>query len=127
LLGSDRKSVDILATKAFQGGNQVGADSLGHEPGMQVGGGIRSPGAAIRPHGNPGHGFDAAGDHQVFPAGPHFHGRQVDGFQTRGAETVQGDTSNHFIPVGRQSGGFGNVCTLVTNSRDATQDDVVHL
>ena len=50
LLGAQGEGIDIGATEAFQGGDQVGADPLRDEAGVQVGFRIQCPGAAVGAH-----------------------------------------------------------------------------
>ena len=98
-----------------------------HEAGVQVGGRVRGPGTAIGTHGDTGHAFNTAGNHQVFPPGTNLHRRQVDGLKARRTEAVQGDTGYNFVPVRSQGGGFGNIRTLIANGGHAAHNDVVHL
>ncbi len=127
LLGFHGKAINVFTAEALKGGNQVCADALGHETGMQIGFRICGPGSAVGAHGHTGHGLHAAGNHHVFPARANFHGRQIHGFQSGGAETVQGDARHFFIPVSGQRCRLGDIRTLVTHGGHAAHHNVVHL
>lgn len=122
-----RITVDILTAKAFQRGDQVGADALGNEVTVQVGLRVQRPRAAIAAHGHPGHGLDAAGHHQVFEPGTHFHGRQVHRLQARGAKPIELHACHADIPIGHQRSSLGDIGPLFTHRGHTTEHDVIDL
>src|SRR5690606_23726567 len=127
LLGLQGKLVHILPGEAFDGGDQISANALGHESRVKVRGRVQCPGAAVRSHRYPRHGLYAPSHDQVLPAGSHFHGRQVDRLQTGRAKPTQGHPGNALGPIGCQHGSFGNVRALITNGGYTAHDHIIYL
>src|SRR5690606_789854 len=111
--------------EALEGGDQVGADALGHEVDGEVGHRVVEPGAAVGGHRDPGHRLDAACEDQVLPAGTHLGGGQVDGLQARGAEAVLLHTGRRLGQSGGGRGDAGDVGALVADRADDAEHDVV--
>ena len=88
LLALQRKGIDIGAAEAFDRGNQVGTHALRHKERGAVGFRVLRPGATVSAQRHPAHAFNAASDHQVFPARAHLLRRHVHRFQARGAKAV---------------------------------------
>ena len=87
-----RVGVEFFATEAFEGGDQVCRDALGHHGVKRIEVAVVAVHARlVRAHGNPGHGFHTAADDQVLLARHDPHGGKVDGLLPRAAETVEGD------------------------------------
>jgi hypothetical protein len=125
LLRADGVGVDVVAAEVLDGGDEVGADPLGHERGVIGGLGVHRPGAAVRAHGNAAHRLHAAGEHEVLPAGGDLLGGDVDGLQARGAEAVELDAGDGVGQPGLDGGRLGDVGALVADRRHAAEHDVV--
>ena len=86
--------VDVRAGPALERRDQVGADALRHEAGVQRGGRVHRPGAAVGAHRHPAHRLDAAGEDQVLEAGADPRRGLVDGLEAGGAEPVELDAGD---------------------------------
>ena len=117
--------VAVLPADAVLGGDQVGADALGREVGLVGHLGIAGHGAAVRAHGHPGHGLDAAADAQVRLARHHLGGRGVHRLEARGAEAVQLLARHGLGVVGVQHRDPRDVGALLAHRRHAAHDHVV--
>ena len=124
LLRPQRVGVDVLAGEALDGRDQVGADALGHEADRVIGFRVGRPGAAVGTHRHPRHGLDAAGQHQVVPAGADLLRGRVHGLQAGRTEPVELHATGGVGQAGSQHRGAGDVAALVTDGRDDTKDDV---
>ena len=89
LLRARGVGVDVLAAELLDRRDQVGADPLRDERRVVVGLGVHRPGAAVGAHRHARHRLDAAGEHEVLPAGGDLLGGDVDRLQPRGAEAVE--------------------------------------
>jgi hypothetical protein len=117
--------VDVVAGPATQRGDQVGADALGHEAGLQRGGRVHGPGAAVRAHRHPAHRLDATGEDQVLEAAAHPGGGLVDGLEAGGAEAVQLHAGDGLGVPRLERGGLRDVAALVAERGDDAEHDVV--
>ena len=124
LLRAQRVAVDVLTGEALDGGDQVGADALRHEADAVVGLGVGGPGAAVGAHRHAAHRLDAAGQHQVVPAGAHLLRGGVDGLQAGRAEPVELEPAGGLGQLGHQRRGAGDVAALVADRRHDAEDDV---
>ncbi len=124
LLSAQRVAVDVLAREALDGGDQVGADALRHEADPVVGLRVGRPGAAVGAHRDTAHRLDAAGQHQVVPAGAHLLRGGVDGLQARGAEPVELHATGGLGQPRGQHCGTGDVAALVADRRHHAEDQV---
>src|SRR5690606_33354089 len=106
--------------EALDGRDQVGADALGHEGGLEGGGGVLGPGATVGAHRDAGHRLDATGEDQVLEAGAYALGSLVDGLKAGGAEAVELHTRDLVGVAGGQRRGLGDVSALLTHGRDDT-------
>ena len=88
--------------------------------GLRVGG----PRAAVGAHRDAAHRLDAAGEHQVVPAGAHLLRRGVDGLEAGGAEPVELHPAGGLGQPRRQRGGAGDVAALIADRRHDAEDDV---
>ena len=125
LLRAHCECVDVVAIPALDGRDQVGADALRHEAGVEVGLGVHRPGTAVGAHRHARHRLDSAGEDQVLPAGGDLLGGHVDCLEARGAEAVELDAGDGVRQAGLDRRGLGDVATLVADRGDAAQDDVV--
>ena len=96
----------------------------GTKPTLVVGLRVDRPCAAVGAHRHAAHRLDAAGQHQVVPAGAHLLGGGVDGFEAGGAEPVELDAAGGVGQLRGQHRGAGDVAALVADRRDDTEDDV---
>ena len=112
--------------KALQRGNQIRANALWHKGRGRVGFGVHGPGAAVGANWHAAHALHATGDHQVFPAGAHFLGRHVHGFQAGGAKAVDLHARAGEIPACFQRGHLGNHRALLPHGRDHAHDHIVY-
>ena len=117
--------VDVVAAPALDRRDQVGADALGHEAGLERGRRVGGPGATVGAHGHPAHRLDAAGEDQVLEAAADPGRRLVDGLEAGGAETVELHARHGVGVAGLERGGLGDVATLLTDRRHHAEDDVV--
>ena len=125
LLGQRGELVDVPPLKPAEGGDEVGADALRGEAGLEAGHRVHGPGAAVRAHRHPGHRLDAAGEDQVLPARTDLGRGQVDSFETGRAEAVLLYARDG---VGQSRGDGGDprdVGALVPDRADDTEHDVV--
>ena len=125
MVGLHREGVDVLAREALDGGDQVGADALGHERRGERSRRVGGPGAAVAAHGDAAHRLDAAGEDQVLEATADARRGLVDGLETRGAEAVQLYAGDRVGVARGECRGLGDVAALVTDRRDDTEHDVV--
>ncbi len=124
-LGERGVLVDVAAAEALDGGDEVGADALRGEAGLEAGHRVHRPGAAVGAHRHPGHRFHAPGQDQVLPARTDLGRGQVDRFQPRGTEAVLLDAGDGVGQAGRDGGDPGDVGALVAERADDAEDDVV--
>ena len=117
--------VDVLAVPALDRGDQVGADALRHEAGLERGGRVHRPGAAVAAHRHAAHRLDAAGDDQVLEARAHALGGLVDGLEAGGAEAVELHAGDGLGIAGLERGGLGDVAALVADGGHHAEHDVV--
>ena len=94
------KCIHIGAAKAFQRGNQVGTNALGHEGGLRVGLRVHGPGSTVGANRHTAHALHAASHDQVFPARAHLLRRHIDGLQARGAKAVDLHARGFKVPTG---------------------------
>lgn len=125
LLGEGGVLVHIAAAEALDGGDEVGADALRGEAGLEAGHRVHRPGPAVGAHRHPGHRLDAPGEYEVLPARTDLGGGQVDGLQARGTEAVLLDPGDGVGQPGGDGGDAGDVGALVTERADDPEDDVV--
>ena len=125
LLRAGGVGVDVLAAELLDRRDQVGADALGDERGVVVGLGVHRPGAAVGAHRDARHRLDAAGEHEVLPAGGDLLRGDVDGLQARGAEAVELHAGDRVGQAGLDRRRLGDVGALVADRRDAAEHDVV--
>ena len=127
LLALDGIGVGIVAADAEFGGDDVRANALGREIGFVRDRRVHGERAAIRRHGHAAHGFDAATDGEQGFARQYFRSGDVDGFEAGGAEAVDLDAWRGEGIIGVEDGGAGDVRPLLTDRRDAAQNDVVDI
>ena len=125
LLRFDSVFIAVFAAEALRGGDEVSADTLRGEVGVVGRLRVFCPRAAVCSHGDAGHGFDTAGEHQLVPAGRGFLGGRVDGFQARGAEPVELDTCHGVGQAGRDRCRAGDDSALFVDGGDHAEHDVV--
>ena len=125
VLGADGVGIDVVAAEALDGRDQVGADPLRHERRVVVRLRVHRPRAAVGAHRHARHRLDAAGQHEVLPAGRDLLGGDVDGLQAGGAEAVELDARDGLRQPGLDRGGLGDVGALVADRRHAAEHDVV--
>ncbi len=125
LLAADGVRVDVVAREALDGGDQVGADALRHERGVDVRLRVHRPGAAVAAHGHTAHRFHAAGEDEVLPTARDLLRRDVDGLEARGAEPVELHASDGVRQARLERGRLGDVHALVADRADAPKHDVV--
>ena len=125
LLALHRIGVHVVAGEAVEGRDQVGADALRSEIGLEGRGRVGRPGAAVRAHGHAAHALHPAADgHAGFP-GHHLGGGHVAGLEARRAEAVHLHPRCRFGVVGGEHGGAGDVRALLAHGGDAAQHHVV--
>ena len=117
--------VDVVAAPALDRGDQVGADALRHEAGLERGGRVGRPGAAVGAHRHPAHRLDAAGEDQVLEAAADAGRGLVDGLEAGGAEAVELHAGDGLGVAGLERGGLGDVAALLADRRDHAEHDVV--
>ena len=122
--GAQRETVDVFSGEALDGGDQVGADALRHEAEAVVGLRVGGPCAAVGAHRDAAHRLDAAGQHQVVPAGPDLLRGGVHGLQAGRAEPVELESARGLGQLGHQRRGAGDVAALVTDRGHDAEDDV---
>ncbi len=125
LLGARRVGVDVVAAEVLDRRDQVGADPLGNEVGVEVRLGVHRPGAAVGAHRHARHRLDSAGEDEVLEAGADLLSGDVDGLEAGGAEAVDLDAGDRVGQPRLDRGGLGDVSTLVTDRGDASEHDVV--
>ncbi len=125
LLRADGVGVDVLAAELLDRGDQVGADALGHERRVVVGLRVHRPGAAVGAHRHARHRLDAAGEHEVLPAGGDLLRGDVHGLEARRAEAVELHAGDGVRQAGLDRGGLGDVRALVADGRDAAEHHVI--
>src|SRR5690606_7166863 len=124
LLRTQGEGIHVRAAEALEGGDQVGADALGYEVGVDVGLRVHHPGAAVGAHGHARHGLDAADHYQVLEAGAHLHRADVHRFQPRSAETVELHAGHADVPVRDHGRGLGDIGALVAHRRDTAENNI---
>ena len=117
-------AVDVLAGEALDGGDQVRADALRHEADAVVGLGVGGPCAAVGAHRDAAHRLDAAGQHQIVPAGAHLLRGGVDGLEAGCTEAVELEPAGGLWQLGHECGGAGDVAALVPDRGDNAEDEV---
>ena len=120
------EAVDVLAREPLEGGDQVGADPLGHleDLGPQVGVVAVEP-RPVGAHRHPRHRLDAAGDRHLLLAAHHPGGGEVHRLDAGAAEAVEGDAGDLLGPAGGEDGVAGDVRPLLLGLGDAADDHVL--
>ena len=96
----------------------------GHEADAVVGLRVGGPCAAVGAHRHAAHRLDAAGEHQIVPAGAHLLRGGVDGLQAGCAEAVELEAAGGLGQLGHQRGGAGDVAALIADGRHDAEDEV---
>ncbi len=106
-------------------GDALGGEAHGEQRGRIV---LGEPGIGaglVAAHGNQAHGFCAAGDDDAAGAGANAHVGLRNGFETGGAEAVDGGAGNFDGKPGAQSGHARDVEALLAFGLSAAEDHVV--
>src|SRR6185312_5273298 len=125
LLGPGGEGVHVPAGEALRGGDEVGTDALRDVGGVEAGGGVKGPGAAVGADGHAGHRFHAAGDDQLLPTGADLRRGQVGGLQAGSAEAVELEPADGIGQAGGDGRDAGDVGALVPDRGDDPEDQVV--
>jgi hypothetical protein len=124
-LALDRIGVGIVAGEAVLRRDDVRRDALGHEIGAHREVGVHADGEAVGSHGHPAHHLDPARDIEVADARAHLVGGEVRGLEPGGAEAVDVQPRDPFVPAGGQHGRAGDLAALLADGGDAAPDHVL--
>ena len=113
LLALDGVGVDVVAGEAELGGDDVGADALRHEVGLEGERGVDGDGGAVRAHRHPAHHLDAAGDVAVAGAARTWLAARFTASRPRGAEAVDREAGDVLGEVGEQHRRAGEAAALL--------------